>query len=57
MTAKMTAKDDQLKYLVQEYHDGLLLYEISNRLVWEKAARMKRLWLLISPSTRRIMHG
>lgn len=35
----MTAKDDQLKYLVQEYHDGLLLYEISNRLVWEKAAR------------------
>ena len=39
MTAKMTAKDDQLKYLVQEYHDGLLLYEISNRLVWEKAAR------------------
>ena len=39
MTAKMTAKDNQLKYLVQEYHDGLLLYEISNRLVWEKAAR------------------
>ena len=33
-----TAADSQLKYLVQEYHDGLLLYEISNRLVWDKAA-------------------
>lgn len=57
MTAKMTAKDDQLKYLVQEYHDGLLLYEISNRLVGRRLPGMKRLWLLISPSTRRIMHG
>ena len=27
-----------MKYLIQEYHDGLLLYEISNKLVWEKAA-------------------
>ena len=27
-----------LKYLIREYHDGLLLYEISNRTVWEKAA-------------------
>lgn len=27
-----------MKYLIQEYHDGLLLYEISNRDVWEKAA-------------------
>ena len=28
-----------MKYLIQEYHDGLLLYEISNRDVWEKAAK------------------
>ena len=27
-----------MKYLIQEYHDGLLLYEVSNRDVWEKAA-------------------
>lgn len=27
-----------MKYLIQEYHDGLLLYEICNRDVWEKAA-------------------
>jgi peptidyl-prolyl cis-trans isomerase SurA len=28
-----------LKYLIQEYHDGLLLYEISNSTVWDKAAK------------------
>lgn len=34
---EMEAKDLNLKYLIQEYHDGLLVYEISNREVWEKA--------------------
>ena len=34
---EMTAQDEELKYLIQEYHDGLLLYEISNKKVWEKA--------------------
>ena len=29
--------DNDMKYLFKEYHDGLLLYEISNREVWEKA--------------------
>lgn len=38
-TVEATAKDEKLKYLVQEYHDGLLLYEISNRMVWDKAAK------------------
>jgi peptidyl-prolyl cis-trans isomerase SurA len=36
---EMCAKDPSLKYLIQEYHDGLLLYEISNRMVWEKAQK------------------
>jgi len=36
---EMSAKDNDLKYLIQEYHDGLLLYEISNREVWDKAAK------------------
>ena len=31
--------DADMKYLIQEYHDGLLLFEISNREVWEKAAK------------------
>ena len=35
---ELSEKDLNLKYLIREYHDGLLLYEISNRTVWEKAA-------------------
>lgn len=34
----ISAIDQDMKYLLQEYHDGLLLYEASNRAVWEKAA-------------------
>ena len=34
----ISAIDQDMKYLIQEYHDGLLLYEASNREVWEKAA-------------------
>ncbi|MBR0433834.1 MAG: peptidylprolyl isomerase [Bacteroidaceae bacterium] len=33
------AQDDELKYLIQEYHDGLLLYEVCQRTVWEPAAK------------------
>ena len=33
----LAAKESNLKYLFQEYHDGLLLYEISSREVWDKA--------------------
>lgn len=29
--------NDQLRYLIQEYHDGLLLYEVSKRQVWDVA--------------------
>lgn len=36
---EMCAKDPSLKYLIQEYHDGLLLYEASNRLVWDRAQK------------------
>ena len=33
----VAAANSELKYLFKEYHDGLLLYEISNREVWDKA--------------------
>lgn len=33
----LAATNSELKYLFKEYHDGLLLYEISNREVWDKA--------------------
>ncbi len=36
---RLAAQDLDLKYLIQEYYDGLLLYEISNREVWGKAAK------------------
>ncbi|MCR4603393.1 MAG: peptidylprolyl isomerase [Prevotella sp.] len=35
----LASKDMDMRYLIQEYHDGLLLYEISNNLVWDKAAK------------------
>ena len=35
----LAAVDPEAKYLIQEYHDGLLLYEISNRTIWDKAAQ------------------
>lgn len=36
---ELSANDPELKNLIREYHDGLLLYEMSNRTVWEKAAK------------------
>jgi peptidyl-prolyl cis-trans isomerase SurA len=36
---ELSAKDPELKNLIREYHDGLLLYEISNKTVWDKAAK------------------
>ena len=38
-TDSLAAVDSEMKYLIQEYHDGLLLYEISNREVWDKGAK------------------
>ena len=35
----LSEKDLEMRYLIKEYHDGLLLYEISNRTIWEKAAQ------------------
>lgn len=36
---RYAAKDMELKYLIQEYHDGLLFYEVCQRQVWEPATR------------------
>ena len=35
----LSAADPEMRYLIKEYHDGLLLYEISNTTIWEKAAQ------------------
>lgn len=35
----LAAIDEEMKYLFKEYYDGLLLYEIENELVWDKAAK------------------
>lgn len=36
---EMQAADPDLKNLIREYHDGLLLFEISSREVWDKASK------------------
>ncbi|MBO4606445.1 MAG: peptidylprolyl isomerase [Prevotella sp.] len=36
---ELSANDSDLANLIREYHDGLLLYEISNREVWEKGSK------------------
>ncbi len=35
----LRAADPEMDNLIREYHDGLLMYEISNRFVWDKAAK------------------
>lgn len=35
----LQAADPEFKNLIREYYDGLLMYEISNRMVWDKAAK------------------
>lgn len=37
--SRLEEKYDDFKFLMQEYHDGLLLFEISNEMVWEKASQ------------------
>ena len=37
-TRELSKDDLDLRYLIQEYHDGLLVFEISNNMVWKKAA-------------------
>ena len=37
--AELQAKEPELDNLVREYHDGLLMFEISSRMVWDKAAK------------------
>ncbi len=36
---RLCGEDSDMKYLVQEYHDGLLLYEICKTQVWDPAAQ------------------
>ncbi|MEI7504749.1 MAG: peptidylprolyl isomerase, partial [Paludibacter sp.] len=37
--AQLEKKYDDFRFLMQEYHDGILLFEVSNKEVWEKASK------------------
>ncbi len=37
--SQLEKKYDDFRFLMQEYHDGILLFEVSNKEVWEKASR------------------
>ncbi len=38
-TERLCAQDNDLKYLIQEYHDGLLLYEYCKTQIWDPAEK------------------
>jgi peptidyl-prolyl cis-trans isomerase SurA len=37
--SRLEEKHSNFRYLMQEYHDGILLFEVSNREVWDKASK------------------
>ena len=37
--SQLENKHDDFRFLINEYHDGILLFEISNNEVWEKASK------------------
>jgi len=37
--SQLEKKYDDFRFLMQEYHDGILLFEVSNKEVWEKASK------------------
>lgn len=37
--SQLENKYEDFRFLMQEYHDGILLFEVSNKEVWEKATR------------------
>jgi len=37
--SQLESKYEDFRFLMQEYHDGILLFEVSNNEVWEKASK------------------
>ena len=37
--SQLENKYDDFRFLMQEYHDGILLFEVSNKEVWDKASK------------------
>ena len=50
---ELSANDPEMKNLIREYYEGLLLYEISNQHVWDKAAKDEAGFSRVLPTTSR----
>jgi peptidyl-prolyl cis-trans isomerase SurA len=56
-TERLCAENQELKYLVKEYHDGLLLYELCSTQIWEPAkVDTAGMWRISRPTVLP-MHG
>jgi len=40
--SQLEKKYDDFRFLMQEYHDGILLFEVSNNEVWEKRRETRK---------------
>lgn len=54
---QLETQQPNLRYLIQEYHDGLLIFAMSNQTVWEKAQTTRKVKSSISRQIANVING